>query len=401
MEEKKIYTVGELTRKIRTVLTENIGWVRVEGELSNFRVAHSGHAYFVLKDEDAAINCVMWRGELSLLDFKPKDGMQVEIMGEISVYEPRGQYQIVVESMKESGLGALYKAFIKMRDKLRKEGLFDERYKQPLPFLPQRIGLVTSPTGAAIRDMLNILGRRFANLHVFLAPVRVQGKEAPPEIIHAIELFNRLRNVDVIIVGRGGGSIEDLWAFNEEAVARAIFASRIPIISAVGHETDFTIADFVADLRAPTPSAAAELVVRNQVELAEKLRNISTRIRNALISRLVLYKARLEGLLKSYAMKQPIEQIRKRQQRIDELSVRMMNRFKEVVTEYRHFLKSTIVKLEALNPHAILSRGYSIVSDADTGRVIKSAKETRPDQLISIRLYKGSLTSKIEETHPD
>ncbi|MCX7766847.1 MAG: exodeoxyribonuclease VII large subunit, partial [Candidatus Sumerlaeia bacterium] len=258
MTEEKIYTVGELTREIKKVLEENFGWVIVEGEISNFRVAQSGHCYFVLKDETAQLNCVMWRTEFLLLDFKPEDGKLVQVSGELTVYEQRGQYQLIVETMKESGLGALYKAFLELKDKLQNEGLFDVKHKKPLPMLPQRIGIVTSPTGAAIRDLLNILKRRFANLHIYLIPVRVQGKEAVPEIVKAIKLFNRLQNVDVIIVGRGGGSIEDLWAFNDEQVVRAVAPSRAPVISGVGHETDFTLCDFAADLRAPPPTAAAE-----------------------------------------------------------------------------------------------------------------------------------------------
>lgn len=397
LEEEKIYTVGELTRKIKEILEEQLGWVSVQGEISNFRIAQSGHCYFVLKDEDAALNCVMWRAEFQLLEFQPKDGMQVQVTGELTVYEPRGQYQLIVETMKESGLGALYKAFVQLKDKLRKEGLFDTQFKKPIPYLPQRIGIVTSPSGAAIRDMLNILNRRFANLHIYIAPVRVQGKEAPPEIVNAIKLFNRLKNVDVIIVGRGGGSIEDLWAFNEEIVARAIFASEIPIISAVGHETDFTIADFVADLRAPTPSAAAELVVKNQIELQEKVIRLRERLKNSIMNRLLLHKTQINGLLKSYAMKQPLEQIRKRQQRIDELTLRLVNQFKATLTQYRHLLSETTARLEALNPTAILSRGYSIVRDAATQRVIKSSQQVNKDQLLSVQLYQGKLLTLVKE----
>lgn len=397
MTEEKIYTVGELTREIKKVLEENFGWVIVEGEISNFRVAQSGHCYFVLKDETAQLNCVMWRAEYLMLDFKPEDGKQVQVCGELTVYEQRGQYQLIVETMKESGLGALYKAFLQLKDKLQKEGLFDAKHKKPLPMLPQRIGIVTSPTGAAIRDMLNILKRRFANLHIYLIPVRVQGKEAVPEIVKAIKLFNRLQNVDVIIVGRGGGSMEDLWAFNDESVARAIFASTIPIISAVGHETDFTIADFVADVRAPTPSAAAELVVKNQVDLRDKLLHLHRRIRNAVSGKLTLHRAKIQGLIKSYAMRQPLEQVHQRLQRLDELTIRLTHSFKTILTKQKHRLITASAKLDALNPQAILARGYSIVRDAVSHKIVKSVEQVKLKQLLSIQLYKGTLLTEIRK----
>ena len=397
MAEEKTYTVGELTRSIRTVLEEQFGWVRVEGEISNFRPAQSGHCYFVLKDDKAQINCVMWRAEYALLKFAPKDGMQVQVSGELTVYEPRGQYQLIVETMKESGLGALYKQFLELKEKLRKEGLFEPEHKKPIPYLPQRIGIITSRTGAAIRDMLNVLERRFSNLHIYIFPVHVQGKEAPPEIVYALQVFNRLNNVDVIILGRGGGSIEDLWAFNEEIVARAIYDSRIPVISAVGHETDFTISDFVADLRAPTPSAAAELVVKNLQELREKIHHNARRLRHAILAKLRYHKSIFQGLLKSYAMRAPLEQIRRRQQRIDELVVRMSNLFKIALTHARHRLLSTTMKLDILNPRAILARGYSIVRDSKTDMIIKMSSQIEPLQIITILLHQGSLTAEVKE----
>ena len=260
-ESQHVFTVSELTRGIRSILEQAFDTVWVEGEISNYVLAQSGHAYFSLKDETSQVRCVFFKGNRIRVKFDPEDGDQVLLFGRVNVYEPRGEYQIVVEAMEPRGLGALQKAFEQLKAKLEKEGLFDEAHKQALPEFPWKIGIVTSPTGAAIRDLLNVLHRRNPRVSVVLAPAKVQGEGAAEEIAQAIRDLNTLEELDVLIVGRGGGSIEDLWAFNEEVVARAIHESKLPVVSAVGHEIDFTISDFVADLRAPTPSAAAELVV--------------------------------------------------------------------------------------------------------------------------------------------
>ncbi len=260
-DEKRIYTVSEITRNIRVVLEESFSRVWVEGEVSNYTFHSSGHMYFSIRDNKATLQCAMFRRANKNLKFKLKDGMKVICFGSISVYEIRGNYQLIVEEVEPKGIGALQLQFEQLKEKLRKEGLFDEGHKVPVPYLPIRIGIVTSPTGAAIHDILNVSRRRFSNIEIIINPVKVQGEGAKDEIANAINEFNKLKNIDVMIIGRGGGSLEDLWPFNEEVVARAIYNSEIPIISAVGHEIDYTISDFVADKRAPTPSAAAELVI--------------------------------------------------------------------------------------------------------------------------------------------
>ncbi len=430
------YTVTELTLKIKSILEMEIERVEVEGELSNFRVSPAGHTYFCLKDENALINCVMFRNAFSKVGFSPKDGMSVVVKGRISVYEVRGYYQVIVNVMEEAGLGELYKRFMQLKEKLEKEGLFDEKYKKKIPFMPTKIGVVTSPTGAAIRDIINVISRRFANCHIILYPSRVQGDEAPPEIISGIENFNKIKNVEVIIVGRGGGSLEDLWAFNDEGVARAIFKSKIPIISAVGHERDFTIADFVADLRAPTPSAAAELVVENAADLFKKLNSFNIRLDNTIRSHLDLNKANLLQLTGSFVFKRPFERVLQLQQRIDDLNMNLNHTIDSTITEYKHSLsnlsvkvlsfsplnrlrnqldrlyhinnrlntsmnvlinsakqglKTLIGKLYALNPKAILNRGYSIFISKRKKKAITDSKDVKVNDFANVIFHKGEI----------
>ncbi|HDL78351.1 MAG TPA: exodeoxyribonuclease VII large subunit, partial [Bacteroidetes bacterium] len=276
--EKKIYTISEITRKIKRLLENAIPSIWLEGEISNFKRHSSGHIYFVLKDENSQISCVMWRGRNNGLYFTPQDGMKIQARGNVTVYEKRGNYQFEVLQMQPAGLGELQMALEQLKQSLKAEGLFDEQHKKKIPQYPEKIGIVTSPTGAAIRDLVSVVQRRFPSVQLILNPVRVQGAEAAGEIARAIDEFNAYGDVDVLIVGRGGGSLEDLWAFNEEVVARAIFRSKIPVISAVGHEIDFGISDFVADLRAPTPSAAAELVVRNREELLHTIQYLAQKM---------------------------------------------------------------------------------------------------------------------------
>jgi exodeoxyribonuclease VII large subunit len=393
--EQKALSVTQLTQTIKRLLETQIGRVRVEGEISNWMVARSGHAYFNLKDGNAQIGCVMWSRSFARLGFKPAEGMQVDITGEISVYEPRGQYQIVVESMREAGLGALYRKFLEMKDRLDKEGLFDPSHKKPLPFLPKRVGVVTSPTGAAIRDVLNVLGRRFAGIEIYIWPALVQGKGAAEQVAYGVRRLNEIGGVDVIIVCRGGGSIEDLWAFNEEVVARAIFASEIPVISAVGHETDFTIADFVADVRAATPSAAAEMVVRSRRELFERVDSLNARLRRVFLGRIERERLRLAGLLSSYGMRQPVDRIRQARQRLDEVAERMRRAIQNRLRDAGQSLRLLTEKLEALSPTAILERGYSIVTRARDGRIVTSPGQVDRLDKIDVRTAGGTFPATV------
>ncbi|MCX8037841.1 MAG: exodeoxyribonuclease VII large subunit [Candidatus Sumerlaeia bacterium] len=433
LQHPPVFTVTDLTRRIRFLLETEIGEVAVEGEISNWRPAASGHIYFALKDAEASIRCVMFRSAAARLKCSPADGMKVEVRGRLSVYEARGEYQIIVESISEQGLGALFEAFMKLKEKLEKEGLFDPGHKVPLPYLPRRIGVITSPTGAAIRDILNVLGRRFANLSVVIWPVRVQGEGAAAEIARALREMDRRQLADVIICGRGGGSIEDLWAFNEEVVARAIYACRTPVISAVGHEIDFTIADFVADLRAPTPSAAAELVVRNQMELAEKLSVLMRRLDQTVGSHVRYLRSRLEGLLQSYALEQPRAMIEQMHLRLDDLAARLetqvhhtvvllrrdlealfrrlgaslragsqvvgaafaerLRRFDRAVRDHLDRVKTHLDtltgRMEILGPQATLERGYSLVMRRKTGEIVRSPRQVQVNDPLDIHTAGG------------
>ena len=446
----QVITVSELTRRIKGLLEDKFPNVWVEGEISNFTVASSGHVYFTLKDADAQLSAVMFRGAAAKLNFKLKDGLQVIASGEVSVYEKRGQYQIIVSQMLPKGLGALQLAFEELKQRLAKEGLFDPKRKKPIPTLPQRIGLVTSPSGAAIRDFLNIIGRRFPNLHIVINPVRVQGEGAAQEIATAIDQFNALHatrklKLDVLIVTRGGGSLEDLWAFNEEIVARALARSKIPTISAVGHEIDFTIADFVADLRAPTPSAAAELVVKAKEEFATLMQQYQKRLDKDLRLSVGGARQRFTELATSYVFRQPAELIRQYQQQVDDLRHRLSQatgagfaaqrarldtaseKFKLLSPQARvaswnqrldshqrrfdaafarfwqttnHRLQHVVGKLELLSPKSTLSRGYSITLLADSHRVVRSVTHVRDGSKISTKLLDGEFGSVVS-SRPD
>jgi exodeoxyribonuclease VII large subunit len=321
--DKRPLSVGELSRRIVRLLEGEIGEVGVVGEVSGVRIPRSGHCYFMLKDAEAAIHAVCFRATLARCRFVPVDGMRVEAWGRVTAYPPRSEYQVVVSSMREAGLGELMRRFLELKEKLRREGLFDAARKRPIPRVPRTVGIVTSPTGAALRDILNVLGRRARGLKIVLSPAAVQGEAAPPEIVRAIERLRRHGKAEVIIVGRGGGSIEDLWAFNDERVARAIAASPIPIVSAVGHETDTTLADYAADLRAPTPSAAAELVSAHYDELDERLRLLRERLARTAAQRLRTARARLDRCHASWGMRHPVERLGLAMQRADELRERL------------------------------------------------------------------------------
>ena len=398
-----IYTVSEITKNVKIILESGFSGIWIEGEVSNFVSHSSGHMYFSLKDAKSVLRCAMFKRANDTLKFRPKDGMQVLCFGNISVYELRGDYQLIIDRMEPKGIGALQLAFEQLKEKLSKEGLFDATHKVAIPFLPQRIGVVTSPTGAAIRDILNVLSRRFVNVNVILYPVMVQGEGAAKQIAQAIDEFNRLKElsnnkidaVDVLIVGRGGGSLEDLWAFNEEIVARAIYNSEIPVISAVGHEIDWTISDFVADLRAPTPSAAAELVVARKEELLLAVSNSASRLKSAIENILELLFSELAALRGAYVLRQPLNVFLQYQQRIDELAKMLSMKAAHYVELCKQEFMTAIGRLEALSPLAILSRGYSITKKAGLDDIIKDASQLKKGDEILTKLYKGEIKSRV------
>jgi len=346
--EKRILTVSQLTQLIRGVLEENFEHVWLEGEVSNMAAPASGHLYFTLKDAGAQIRCVVFRASARAMRFKIRNGMGLVLRGRVSVFDQRGEYQFIAEYLEPKGIGALQLAFNQLKEKLAREGLFDELRKKPLPGLPRRIGVVTSATGAAVHDILTVLKRRHAPVEVLIIPVKVQGEGAAREVAAAIRDFNLYREVDVLIVGRGGGSMEDLWAFNEEVVARAISASRIPVVSAVGHEVDFTITDFVADLRAPTPSAAAEMVVRSREELEGELRHLTTRLSSAMGRKLSGARERGEGLIR--ALKDPSLLVGHLAQRVDDQSARMKGALHGSLRRRRERLDALAHRLQIMNP---------------------------------------------------
>ncbi len=420
-DDRKIYRVSEITHLIRVALENEFGALWIEGEVSNLRRPVSGHMYFTLKDESAQIAAVLFRGSQKDLKFEIKDGLKIRVYGDISVYEASGQYQIIVRKAEEAGKGSLQEAFEKLKKKLAAEGLFAVDRKKPIPLLPQHVGLVTSPTGAAIRDILNILSRRFPNLHIVIAPARVQGEGAAREIAEAIDLLNERGGMDVLIVGRGGGSLEDLWCFNEEIVARAIARSRVPVISAVGHEIDFTISDFVADLRAPTPSAAAELMVGQKEAFEETLRRAGQRLARALRQHALELKNRLTAAGKSYVFREPRNLVRQYLQRIDGLRAKMRHgiesgfrarkqefdglglKLAHRVDVWRKTCAQDVRRLDsqlrALSPVAVLDRGFSITRRA-SGEIVRSAEPVEVGEVLQTQVAKGTLESKVISKKP-
>lgn len=394
LTKQTVYKVSEVTRRIRQLLEAEFPSLWIEGEVSNFKRHTSGHIYFTLKDAAAQINAVFFARENQSLRFELKDGLQVICMGRISVFDQRGQYQLYVNRVEPKGLGALQLAFLQLKEKLEKEGLFEAARKKPIPAYPKRIGIVTSPTGAAIQDMLKIFRKRSFGLHVFLYPVRVQGEGAGREISEAIDRLNQMGSFDLLIVGRGGGSLEDLWAFNEEEVARAIARSEIPVISAVGHEIDWTISDFVADFRAHTPTAAAEKVLMHWDELASRLREHRQRMQIAVQNLLTAKREQLAHLKEAYAFRQPLSYVRQMAQRVDELLRQMQNYLKGIIVHKRQVFESFAGKLDALSPLAILRRGYSITFDAH-GVVLRETSRLNIGDLIRTRMSSGTVESKI------
>ena len=439
VSEHKIYTVFDITAEIKRSL-DALGLLRVQGEISNFKRHSSGHMYFSLKDSHAQIKAAFFRNSNMYLKFRPEDGMEVIVRGRVSVYEPRGDYQLIVEHMEPVGLGSLQKAFEQLKEKLRSEGLFAESRKKPLPMLPKKVGIVTSPTGAVVRDMLRILKRRNATLDVLIFPAKVQGVGSAEEIAEGIRAFNEHGGVDVIIVGRGGGSIEDLWAFNEESVARAIVESVIPVVSAVGHETDFTIADFVADMRASTPSNAAELVSGVREEMLMNVHALESRLGRAIRRRIDIYRMNLERLSRNRAFTVAPNKIRELAQRFDEATLRMIHgirdrmldarrrelllasrlkpadlsrflaRKKDVLSGVRQDLTVAIRaflnlqktrfavaagKMDSLSPLGVLARGFAICWDGE-GKIVRMASDVRLGGDVRVRLASGELECEVK-----
>ncbi len=423
---RQIYTVSELTARIRDVLEGEFPDVWVQGEISNLRAAPSGHFYFTLKDASAQLRIVLFRSASRFLKFKPEDGLAVVARGRLTVYDQRGEYQLVAEYLEPAGLGALQLAFEQLKERLGAEGLFDAARKKPLPRLPRRIGLITSPRGAVIADMIRILRRRFENLHLLLYPVRVQGEGAADDIARALGYFNlppsrQARGpVEVIIVARGGGSLEDLWAFNEEKVARAIARSRIPVISAVGHETDFTIADFVADVRAPTPSAAAEMVIETKAQLEQQIAALAAALEQTARYRLLTLRNRVGELAAHRAFEGVRGLVRRRAQQVDDFDRRLRRldirvrlqqsrgRTTELARQLEHALRlrlerergrlaSFFAQLQHLSPLAVLDRGYALVYGPD-GSLLRDPARVQPGDALDVRLQKGHLAAEVKGT---
>ena len=391
MQEILTVSVSQLNNYIKRVLDANgyLGNIWVKGELSNFKLHSSGHIYAALKDETSLIKLVMFRTEVQKLTFRPDNGMKISVRGRISVYERDGIYQIYAEEIIPDGVGELYAAYEKLKGRLEAEGLFDENLKKPIPAFPKRIGVVTAKTGAALRDILNISKRRYPMAEIVLAPVSVQGVSAAGEISEAIRFLNKHKLCDVIITGRGGGSIEDLWAFNEEIVARAIFDSEIPVVSAVGHETDFTIADFVSDLRAPTPSAAAELVCPSQDEIKSYLINNRERLKSSLSYFIDKKKQILSSVMSSYGFVHFKDYPAEARQYVDTLVRNAEKAYFSQIEKKRLVLSKTLAKLDALSPLKTLIRGYSIAMDSENGSVISSVNDVKKNKNFRLRLKDG------------
>ncbi|MBQ8208801.1 MAG: exodeoxyribonuclease VII large subunit [Clostridia bacterium] len=396
--EKVIVTVSQLNGYTKTLLEQNelLSDIFVKGEISNFKIYSSGHLYFSLKDEKAAIAGVMWRSYAGRLPFVPKDGLKVIAHGRISLYEDTGRYQIIADDLQPDGIGSLYYAYEQLKRKLSEEGLFDERYKKPLPRFPRRVGIITSPTGAAIRDMTRILGRRFPMVEMLLYPTLVQGNGAAAQLSAGIRYFNEKKNVDVIIIGRGGGSIEDLWEFNNEDLARTVFASEIPVISAVGHESDFTICDFVADVRASTPSAAAELAVPEQTEIVARLDNAKKRLALLASAYITDRKKRLEVLAASPFLRSPLNFIDTKRLNVTQLLDRLDGAVRRNIDKKTASYKEKVASLTALSPLAVLSRGYG-VSYGEDGNILKSVKNIKKGDSIRSALSDGELFATVTD----
>ena len=395
---EQVLSVSQLTARFKAAVEREFPSVWVAGEISNFSRPQSGHCYFTLKDDTAQLRGVMWRGTASRLKFDLHDGLEVVCHGRLDVYPPRGSYQLVVDQLHPQGIGALELALRKLREKLEKQGLFDRARKRPLPLFPRRIGVVTSPTGAAIHDFLQVLRRRWQGVQVMIVPTRVQGDGAANEIAEGIRIAGRVRPaLDVLVVGRGGGSLEDLWAFNEEPVVRAIAASEVPVVSAVGHEIDVTLADLAADVRALTPSEAAELVVPSAEKVTETLRSLQVRLHQSERTRIKALHNRLDGLASRPAFRRPTEVVHLLSRRVDELTSRLHAATRTLLLRRQGELGAVAGRLESLSPLAVLQRGYSLTQDPKSGRLLTDAAQLKKGQQIATRLARGQVVSTVEE----
>ena len=389
-------TVTQLNKYLKDKFDEdeNLGAILVKGEISNFKNHYTGHLYFTLKDENSLIKCIMFKSYAERLAFKPKDGMKVMVFGNVSVFERDGVYQIYAKTLMEDGMGDLHEQFEQLKAKLEKEGLFDELHKKPIPLYPKVIGVLTSQTGAVIRDIINVSTRRNPNVYIRLLPVPVQGPGAAEQIAEKIKIMNEKKLADVLIIGRGGGSLEDLWPFNEEIVARAIYESELPVISAVGHETDFTIADFVADLRAPTPSAAAELAVPDVYELKQKINNYKNRCRISLKKQVELMRLRYEKCMKSRIFTDPLRKHRDLSVLLDSNVQRLVTKIKNIQKDKHTSYVELVTKLDTLSPLKTLTRGYTLTEK--DGKIIKSAAELQQNDKIKLKFVDGEKVAVIE-----
>lgn len=398
----EILEVSQVNEYIKSMLDADalLGHVCVRGELSNYKVYPSGHHYFSMKDATGAIRCVMFRSSAQRLRFSPENGMKVLATGRVTVYPRDGQYQLYCTGLTPDGVGDLHVAFEQLKAKLLAEGLFDRAHKRPLPRFPHRVAIVTSSAGAAVRDMLRILGKRYPLSEVVLLPVRVQGAEAPAEIAGAIRYANRYALADVLITGRGGGSMEDLWAFNDECVARAIFDSEIPVVSAVGHEPDVTISDFVSDVRAATPSNAAELVAPDQAELRVYLQQLQSRMGQALLRRCRVSRAQLKQLQSSRALQSPDFFVAEKRQRLDHTHTRLIGAFSGLVGRKKNAFVRACASLDALSPLRVLGRGYALVR-SESGTIVKQASDVAVGDAIEITLHRGALAARVESCKED
>lgn len=392
--EKHIYTVSSLTREIKQLLESSFPRLWVEGEVSNLKRHSSGHLYFTLKDEGSQIRCAMWRFKAGELLFRLEDGMKVIVEADVQVYERSGNYQLIIQQLQPAGIGELQLAFEQLKKRLHAEGLFDESHKKPIPIYPAKVGVVTSPTGAAIRDIISVISRRFPSVQIIIYPVRVQGKGAASEIAQAIHDFNDYGKVDVLIVGRGGGSLEDLWAFNEEIVARAIFDSKLAVVSAVGHEVDFSISDFVADRRAPTPSAAAEMVVRDRQELMGVMAYYEEKFASTLLQSINRHRDKIKSIVSSYAFRRPEDIIFQKIQRLDEISRNVQIAVHHQLEMKTQKIQNIFQQLRALGPLEVLRRGYSICYK--NGDVIKEVSQLSMLDVVQVKLFRGQFLSQVQ-----
>lgn len=399
MQNTLVLSVSQLNRYIKMNFDadENLANIFISGEISNFTNHYrTGHLYFTLKDDSAAVRAVMFNSSAKRLKFMPEDGMKVIARGRVSVYEASGQYQLYVDDMQPDGVGALNLAYEQLKEKLQKEGLFSELHKKPLPPYPEKVGVITSPTGAAVRDIINVLGRRFPYAEIVFCPVLVQGDGAHLQLTDAVNMFNSERAADVIIIGRGGGSIEDLWEFNDEGLARAVYNSEIPVISAVGHETDFTICDFVADMRAPTPSAAAELAVPDANELQYALSALKNRMFLNVSSGIADRRSRLEYLTSKGALKSPDEMLSNRSQRLDTALSKMLSSYENRIGGKKVEFISAATALSKLDPMSVLMRGFAFVSDKN-GKNVSSSQALAKGDKINVRFHDGSAVCEVKE----